>query len=78
MSQAQCSECGETFGGDYGFDRHRINMTGKPGFDPEYDWRCATPAEMEARGLHRNAKGWWRRGIVGEGRVACGGGATKP
>ena len=57
VSQAQCSECGETFGGDHGFDRHRVNVTGKPGFDLEYDWRCATPAEMEARGLHRDAKG---------------------
>jgi hypothetical protein len=61
MSWAQCSECHETFGGDYGFDRHRINMTGAPGYDPEYDWRCATPAEMEARGLHRDGRGWWVR-----------------
>jgi len=59
VTWARCSECGETFTGDSGFDKHRINMTGQPGYDPDYDWRCATPAEMEARGYRRNAKGWW-------------------
>ena len=44
-----CSECGRTFGGLRGFDAHRINTTGKPGYDSEYDWRCATDPELEAR-----------------------------
>lgn len=56
-----CSECGRTFGGIEGFDTHRINMSGKPGFDPEYDWRCANEGEMQSRGLHLSPKGWWIR-----------------
>ncbi len=57
----ECSGCGRTFGGLSGFDRHRITTTGQPGRDPEYDWRCATDAELEARGLHRDDRGWWRQ-----------------
>ena len=60
MSWAGCSECDMEFTSDYGFDRHRVNMTGKPGYDPEYDWRCASPEEMHKRGFSQNAKGWWR------------------
>jgi len=60
MTWARCSECGETFGSDSGFDLHRIRTTGQPGWDPDYDWRCASPPEMESRGLHRDRKGWWR------------------
>ena len=60
MSWARCSECDRTFGSDTGFERHQIRTTGQPGYGPDYDWRCATPEEMEVRGLHRDAKGWWR------------------
>ncbi len=59
MSWAQCSVCGETFGSDTGFDRHRVNTTGKPGYDAEYDWRCASPAELLARGWSKDARGRW-------------------
>ena len=60
MSWAQCSECGETFGSDRAFDRHRVNTTGQPEFDAEYDWRCATEAELLGKGWHRDHRGWWR------------------
>jgi len=47
------------FGSDSGFEKHRV-------IDPDgQDWHCATPAEMEARGLHRDARGWWRREKAG-------------
>jgi len=61
MTWARCSECDRTFGGDSGFDRHRIMTKGQPGYDPDYDWRCATPAEMRRRGMHQDAKGWWHQ-----------------
>lgn len=55
MSWAQCSVCLETFGSDSGFDKHRVRIPA-----PEYDWRCATEAEMLGRGWHRDQRGWWR------------------
>ena len=60
MSWATCSECGETFTGDTWFDRHRVNMTGKPGYNPEYDWRCASSDEMRAKGWAQTPRGWWQ------------------
>jgi hypothetical protein len=58
------------FGGLEGFDRHRINATGEPGYDDGYDWRCATDPELEGRGLHRSGKGWWVRAVEGSLRSA--------
>lgn len=52
----ECSECGRTFGGLYGFDLHRMDTVKDP-----YDWRCATDAELGERGLHLSPKGWWIR-----------------
>jgi len=69
MSWARCPKCDRTFGSDSGFERHQIRMTGQPGWDPDYDWRCATPDEMKARGLHRDRRGWWRRDGVSGPRV---------
>ena len=57
MSWARCSVCDETFGGDSGFDRHRIIWGG----GGEYEWRCATPEEMRRRGMHQDEKGWWHQ-----------------
>jgi hypothetical protein len=57
----RCAECDRTFGGLSGFDRHRIVTTGQDGCDSEYDWRCATDAELVARGLVQDARGWWLR-----------------
>ena len=61
MSWARCSVCDTTFTSDSGFDRHRIMTKGRPGYDPEYDWRCASPAELRGRGYSQNDKGWWYR-----------------
>jgi hypothetical protein len=57
----ECSECGRRFGGLSGFDRHKITTTGQEGYDPEYDWRCATDAELADRGLTLDGRGWWVR-----------------
>jgi hypothetical protein len=52
----ECAECGLHFGGLSGFDAHRIALRGV-----EYDWRCGTPAELVARGLRQDARGFWIR-----------------
>lgn len=54
-----CAECGRTFTGLTGFDVHRITATAQPGYDPEYDWRCAIDAELGAIGYASNGRGWW-------------------
>jgi len=59
VSWARCAACGETFNSDYGFDQHRVRTTGSPSADPEYDWRCATPAELQEQGWSRNIQGRW-------------------
>ena len=43
--------CGEYFNSTYSFDLHRTG-------DPD-SRRCLTVAEMEARGMSRNAAGFW-------------------
>jgi hypothetical protein len=37
-------------------DLHRMDQVRDP-----YDSRCATDADLSARGLHLSAKGWWVR-----------------
>lgn len=53
---SECAECGRVFGGLSGFDLHRMDQARDP-----FDWRCATDAELHARGLSLSAKGWWVR-----------------
>jgi len=68
-----CSECGRTFGGLRGFDRHRVNATGADGYDPDYDWRCATDAELRAAGYEPTGPlGVWKD--HGRGRSPRAGG----
>jgi len=52
----QCAECGRTFGGLTGFDAHRRDVVKDP-----YGWRCATDAELEAKGMRLSVRGWWVR-----------------
>ena len=52
----QCAECGRTFGGLFGFDAHRMDVVKDP-----YDWRCATDAELEVKGMRLTERGWWVR-----------------
>jgi hypothetical protein len=56
-----CSERSRIFVGLSGFDRHRFNTTGQPGYDVEYGWRCATEAELGDLGLTLTPKGVWSR-----------------
>ena len=46
-----CTVCGEHFRSPTGFDRHRTG--------PVEARRCLTPEEMAARGMSRNARGYW-------------------
>jgi hypothetical protein len=57
----RCSECGRIFGGLTGFDRHKFTTTGQPGYDSEFDWRCATDAELVSLGVAQDQQGWWVR-----------------
>lgn len=52
----ECGECGRRFGGLTGFDAHRADITKNP-----YGWRCATDAELTAKGYSPDHRGWWRR-----------------
>jgi len=47
----ECPVCGEEFRSPEGFELHRRGT-----IDAR---RCLTPREMVARGLRRNAEGWW-------------------
>jgi hypothetical protein len=56
-----CAECTRTFGGLVAFDMHRVTTTGQAGWDPEYDWRCATDEELGTLGLVLTRRGAWSR-----------------
>lgn len=52
-----CPECHETFGGTRAGDLHRAGQHGvTSGPDRR---RCLTPAQLEAKGLVQNSKGYW-------------------
>jgi len=57
-NRCQCPACGEYFSRPRAFDRHRVGDHAK--LD---EWqgvrRCLTEAEMQARGMQRNAAGMW-------------------
>lgn len=69
----ECSVCHAHFGSLSSFDSHRISLR-----SAEYDWRCATDAELEGRGLHQ-VDGMWvqearfrsRPGVSGARRSAA-------
>jgi hypothetical protein len=48
----QCPGCGEFFNSTFAFDKHRTGAFGK-------DRRCLTVAEMQDKGMDRNAAGFW-------------------
>lgn len=48
----QCRGCSEFFNSTFAFDKHRTGDFGK-------DRRCLTTNEMEARGMSKNAAGFW-------------------
>jgi len=55
--RCQCTACGEYFGSERAFDRHRVGEYAQPG-----EWRgtrrCLTLADMLAAGWHRSARGF--------------------
>jgi hypothetical protein len=51
-SRNQCTGCKEYFNSNKAFDKHR---TGEHGVNR----RCRTPDEMTARGMLKNASGFW-------------------
>lgn len=52
-SRCACAACDEYFSTDGNFQRHRLTDT------RTRERRCATPAEMTARGLKLNERGVW-------------------
>ena len=53
----ECAGCGELFNSTAAFDRHR---TGSYGFHGKnVTRRCLTVHEMLAKGMDKNATGWW-------------------
>jgi len=48
----QCQGCKEYFNSTFAFDKHRTGEHGK-------DRRCLTTAEMTAKGMDKNAAGFW-------------------
>ena len=72
MSKCVCTGCQETFTCLSAFDMHRVGSFGEPiyaeshtgksrrviGHTPSQR-RCLTEQEMLAKGMGRNAQGWW-------------------
>jgi hypothetical protein len=48
----QCQGCKEFFNSTFAFDKHRAGDFGK-------DRRCLTTEEMDAKGMCKNAAGFW-------------------
>lgn len=55
-----CAACHQTFTGTTSGDRHRVGDYNQRTGPTRR--RCLTVAEMETRGLERNAKGQWTTG----------------
>lgn len=56
----QCNACGHTFGGERGFDLHRVGGYAPPG-SMQGTRRCLTADEMMAAGMTQDERGLWRR-----------------
>lgn len=54
----QCQGCGCYFNSTHAFDKHRVGEWGSQK-NPRANRRCLTEAEMLARGMVQNARGWW-------------------
>lgn len=55
--RCQCPSCGDDFGSDRAFDRHRVGDYAQPG-EWRHARRCMTAAEMDAAGWARNGRGF--------------------
>jgi cytochrome c-type biogenesis protein CcmH/NrfG len=63
---SQCATCGLTYGSVAAFDTRRTGSYGEPISQgrkllgaPKSQRRCLTVAEIQARGMRQNARGWW-------------------
>lgn len=54
----ECPGCNELFNSTYAFDKHRTGKFGLKAADPEAR-RCMTVPEMLAKGMEKNAAGFW-------------------
>jgi hypothetical protein len=63
-SRCECPACGESFSNVREFDRHRIGTYADSG-EWSHKRGCLTPAEMEADGWIRNARGFRMKGRLG-------------
>lgn len=59
----QCTTCGHTFGGERGFDLHRVGEYAAPGKFADRR-RCLSVDELLAAGLTQDARGIWRRALA--------------
>jgi hypothetical protein len=62
--RCQCTACSGTFSNVREFDRHRIGSYAEAG-EWAHKRRCLTPAEMDAAGWIRNARGFRMKGRLG-------------
>jgi len=61
--RCQCCACGDYFGSDSVFDRHRVGQHG-------VGRRCLSAAEMSALGWTRSRRGFWIKSRLEAGRIA--------
>ena len=52
-----CRTCGEYFNSTFAFDKHRVGKHDLAA--SHFGRRCLTEAEMTARGMARNQRGFW-------------------
>jgi hypothetical protein len=63
-SRCECPACGEPFTSVREFDRHRFGTYAEAG-EWAHKRQCLTPAEMDAGGWIRNARGFRMKGRLG-------------
>lgn len=59
----QCTACGHTFGGERGFDLHRVGEYAAPGKFGDRR-RCLSADELVAAGMTQDERGIWRRALA--------------
>lgn len=59
-SMCRCSGCGHTFGGEKGFDLHRVGSYAEPG-QFHSSRRCRSSDELKTTGMVQDKRGIWIR-----------------
>ena len=81
MAKSTCANpaCGLIFSSLSAFDMHQVGEYSKPRYDATghrvigripSTRRCLSIAEMQARGMVQNEKGWWMTGYADEADLA--------